>query len=103
MFPGRNAEGRRACLELMGSEDFGALWCRGCPWLWPAGPKQGHSALESGEGKGDGEGVGSGVVLLVLCPWDLGAPLEGPFLQPRPGADVEAAEHRKLKAELRHG
>lgn len=39
------------------------------------------------------------------CSLSLGlrCPLEGPFLQPRPGADAEAAEHRKLKAELRHG
>ena len=26
-FLGRNAEGRRACLEVMGSEDFEALRC----------------------------------------------------------------------------
>ena len=76
-FLGRNAEARRACPELMGSEDFGDFWCWGCPWLSPAGPKQGHNALESGDGKGDGEGGVSGVVVVVLCPWDLGAPGRG--------------------------
>lgn len=103
-FLGRNAEARRACPELMGSEDIGDFWCRGCPWLSPAGPKQGHSALELGNWKGYGEGGwgvwggrGCSLSLGLRCPW------ERPFLQPRPGGDAEASERRKLKADLRHG
>lgn len=72
VFPGRNAEG--ACMPRTDgvrriSGPSGAEAARG----HVLAPSREHSALELGEGRG-WRRVGSGVVLLVLCPWDLGAP-----------------------------
>lgn len=54
-------------------------------------PQVGAQWSGVGDGKVDGEGVGSGMVVGVFCPWGLGQPGDGPFLQPPPGADAEAS------------
>ena len=101
-FLGRKAEGRRACLEVMDSQDFEALRCSGClgsrllapsrgTVVWSRGWESGWRRVRVWDGRGCFLSLG------------LGQPGDGPFLQPPPGADAEASGRRKLKAESRRG